>query len=165
MEPKHQKIVITCCVLLSIPLNTSPNEPFPIRSCFVKMSSGSTFCNVRKLKFILINGSKIICQILSLAKQNILSASHRRNRFIKLAKEIRIEEKNIKTSIKVNIWDRKIALHMIRRWLMLMGHGDGNAIPFLHMYLVQLAILFHMSPSSQLMIYRRCLCCFKHQHK
>lgn len=35
--------ILTCCVRLSIPLNTSPNDPFPIRSCFVKISSGSTF--------------------------------------------------------------------------------------------------------------------------
>ena len=33
----------TCWVLLSIPLKTSPKDPFPIRSCFVKTTSGSTF--------------------------------------------------------------------------------------------------------------------------
>lgn len=37
----------TCCVLLSMPLNTSPNDPFPIRSCFVKISSGSTFWKIK----------------------------------------------------------------------------------------------------------------------
>lgn len=35
----------TCWVLLSMPLKTSPKLPFPIRSCFVNISSGSTFCN------------------------------------------------------------------------------------------------------------------------
>lgn len=39
----------TCWVLLSIPLKTSPKLPFPIRSCFVNISSGSTFCN-RKIQ-------------------------------------------------------------------------------------------------------------------
>lgn len=38
----------TCWVLLSMPLNTSPKLPFPIRSCFVNISSGSTFCNREK---------------------------------------------------------------------------------------------------------------------
>lgn len=41
---------LTCCVRLSIPLNTSPNEPFPILSCFVNISSGSTFCKENKRK-------------------------------------------------------------------------------------------------------------------
>lgn len=36
-------IATTCCVLLSMPLKTSPNEPLPIRSSLVKIVSGSTF--------------------------------------------------------------------------------------------------------------------------
>lgn len=45
---KSQVSCLTCCVRLSMPLNTSPNEPFPIRSCFVNISSGSTFCKREK---------------------------------------------------------------------------------------------------------------------
>lgn len=44
-----------CCVRLSIPLKTSPNDPLPMRSCLVNMSSGSTFCKKAtkyKYKFI-----------------------------------------------------------------------------------------------------------------
>ena len=40
---KHINFDQTCWVLLSIPLKTSPKDPFPILSCFVKTTSGSTF--------------------------------------------------------------------------------------------------------------------------
>ena len=36
-------IATTSCVRLSMPLNTSPNDPFPIRSNLLKIVSGSTF--------------------------------------------------------------------------------------------------------------------------
>lgn len=57
----------TCCVRLSIPLNTSPNDPLPIRSCFVKISSGSTFCtgrNENKKTTIRICMSEFTCHVI-----------------------------------------------------------------------------------------------------
>ena len=52
--------VYTCCVLLSIPLNTSPKDPLPILSCLVKTISGSTFCQLKGCKnHVLIRNVKL----------------------------------------------------------------------------------------------------------
>lgn len=50
----------TCCERLSMPLKTSPKEPFPILSCLVKISSGSTFCKQKKKRKMMIRNLIII---------------------------------------------------------------------------------------------------------
>lgn len=58
-------IATICWVRLSIPLKTSPNEPLPIRSCLVNMSSGSTFCKNKRysIKLSSVYVKKIIINV------------------------------------------------------------------------------------------------------
>ena len=58
-------MIFTCWVLLSIPLKTSPKLPLPMRSCFVKTISGSTFCTRRKILVIVHSLNRSIISILS----------------------------------------------------------------------------------------------------
>ncbi len=58
-------IATFCCVWLSMPLKTSPNDPFPILSSLVNSFSGSTF-KFYKRKKKLMRSTLVICRLKTL---------------------------------------------------------------------------------------------------